>query len=65
MHGTKGNEVYSRRSAKLMKKHYPELTIKCFKGYRHAELAVYKPEEWVETITESEDHAETITPRKK
>ena len=49
LHGTKGNEVYSRRSAKLMKKHYPELTIKCFKGYKHTELAVYKPDEWLET----------------
>lgn len=50
MHGTKGNEIYSKKAAKLMKKHYPDMTIKCFDGYKHAELAVYKANKWSETV---------------
>lgn len=47
MHGTKGNESLSKKSAKLVKKYYPEARITPFSGYGHAELAVYKPEEWI------------------
>ncbi|MCH5193343.1 MAG: alpha/beta hydrolase [Oscillospiraceae bacterium] len=50
LHGTKGNEVYSKRTADMMKQYYPDMTVKCFKGYKHAELAIYKPDEWLETV---------------
>lgn len=50
MHGTKGNEVYSIKSAKKMKKHYTNLEVKCFDGYKHAELAVYEPDKWLDTV---------------
>lgn len=50
LHGTKGNEVYSKRTANIMKKYYPDMTIKCFDGYKHGELAIYKADEWSETV---------------
>lgn len=50
MHGTKGNEIYSKRTASIMKQYYPNMTIKCFKGYKHAELAIYKPDEWLKAV---------------
>lgn len=50
LHGTKGNEVYARRSAALMKKAYPEMHIQCFRGYQHAELAIYNSNEWLKTV---------------
>lgn len=50
MHGTKGNEIYAKRTANILKQYYPNMTIKCFKGYKHAELAIYKPGEWVKEI---------------
>ena len=48
LHGTQGNEVYSRKTAKRMKKYYPELIIKCFDGYKRAELAVYEPANFIQ-----------------
>lgn len=50
LHGTKGNEVYSKKSAQKMKKYYPDMEIKCFDGYKHAELAVYEPDKWLDTV---------------
>lgn len=50
MHGTRGNEVYSIKTAEKMKKIYPYIEIKCFDGYKHAELAVYEPDKWLETV---------------
>lgn len=50
LHGTQGNEVYSKKSAQKMQKHYPDMEIKCFDGYKHAELAVYDPDKWLDTV---------------
>lgn len=50
MHGTKGNEIYSKRTASIMKQFYPNISVKCFKGYKHAELAIYKPDEWLKEV---------------
>lgn len=47
MHGTKSNESLSKKSAKLVKKYYPEARIAPFSGCGHAEVAVYRPEEWI------------------
>ena len=50
IHGTKGNEVYSKRTANVMKQYYPDMTIKCYKGYKHCELAIYKTDEWLRVV---------------
>ena len=50
MHGTKGNEIYSKKTASIMKQYYSDMTIICFKGYKHAELAIYKPDEWLKVV---------------
>ena len=50
IHGTKGNEVLSKKAAKLMKKHYPATEIVCFKGDAHCYKAIYEPEKWIEVV---------------
>ncbi len=50
IHGTKGNEVLSKRAAGLMKKYYPETKVICFKGDTHCYKAIYEPEKWVEVV---------------
>lgn len=50
IHGTKGNEVLSKRSAKLMKKYYPTTEVICFKGDAHCYKAIYQPEKWIEAV---------------
>lgn len=52
MHGTKGNEMLAAKSARLMLKSYPKMTEKCFKGYAHCEAAIYKTQEWLETVND-------------
>lgn len=50
IHGTKGNEIISKKVAKLMKKAYPETKVVCFKGDAHCYKAIYEPETWVEIV---------------
>ncbi len=50
MHGTKGNEMVSKKAAKIMKEIYPHTKIECFDGYLHAELAVYHCEKWIRHV---------------
>lgn len=50
LHGTKGNEMLAKISAKRVGKQYPETSVRCFKGYAHGELAIYKANEWIETV---------------
>lgn len=50
IHGTKGNEVLSKKAASLMKKHYPVTEIICFKGDTHCYKAIYEPEKWMEVV---------------
>lgn len=52
LHGTKANEVISAKAAKKMKELYPQTEIKCFKGYLHAELAIYHSGEWIEQVAD-------------
>ena len=47
MHGTKGNEADSRKCALKMKEVNPQTEIRCFAGAAHAELACFKPKQWV------------------
>lgn len=50
LHGTKGNELFSRKSAALMKKSYPETEVVCFKGDTHCYKATWEPEKWIEVV---------------
>ena len=50
IHGTKGNEVVSKKSALKMKEFNPQTEIKCFKGYAHAELLCFKEDEWIAEV---------------
>lgn len=43
-HGTVANEMLAKKSAKFVKKHYPNSIIKCFKGKFHCENALFNPE---------------------
>ena len=53
MHGTKGNEVYAKKSAKKMRGLYGgSVTIKRFDGCKHCETAVYNPEKWCDTVND-------------
>lgn len=52
VHGTKANEFLSKRSAKILKKHYDTVKTVCFKGDAHCYTAIYRPEKWVKTVTE-------------
>lgn len=50
IHGTKGNEILSKKSAKLMKRYYPETQVICFKGDAHCRKAIYEPGEWIAAV---------------
>lgn len=50
IHGTKANEVLSKKSAKLMKKYYPATQVVCFKGDAHCHKAIFQPEKWIAVI---------------
>lgn len=50
IHGTKGNEVLSKKAAKLVKKYYPATEIVCFKGDAHCYKAIYQPEKWISVV---------------
>lgn len=50
MHGTKSNEALSKKSAKLLRKHYPNTKIICSKGTVHCEVAIYQTHKWLETV---------------
>ena len=52
MHGTKGNEIVSGKSAVKMKKANPQTEIKVFKGYAHAELACFKSGDWIREVSD-------------
>lgn len=50
LYGTKGNEILSRKSAKLMKKAYPEVVEKCYQGDAHCYKAIYEPDIWIKDV---------------
>ena len=43
-HRTAVNEILAKKSAKYVKKHHPNTTVKCFKGKFHCENALVNPE---------------------
>ena len=50
MHGTKGNEAVSRKCAARMEAANPQTEIREYKGLAHAELACFRPEQWVSEV---------------
>ncbi len=42
-HGTKSNEMLAKKSAKYVKKHYPNSEIICLKGKGHCETSLFEP----------------------
>lgn len=51
-HGTKLNEMLAKKSAKYLKKHYPQAKIVCLKGYSHGELVLRHPEQYIKLVEE-------------
>lgn len=52
MHGTKGNEAISMKSAAMMKQVNPQTVIKCYKGYAHGHLAGFEQSKWIKEVEE-------------
>ena len=50
MHGTKGNEIVSKKAAIRMKEVNPQTEIRCFEGYAHAQLACFEPQNWIKEV---------------
>jgi len=50
IHGTKGNEILSKKSAKLIKRYYPGAETVCFNGDSHCYKAIYQPEKWDKVV---------------
>ncbi|MBR4914574.1 MAG: alpha/beta hydrolase [Clostridiales bacterium] len=50
MHGTKGKEASVHKLALKMKESNPQTEIRCFEGLAHAELACFKPAQWVSEV---------------
>lgn len=50
LHGTKGNEMISRKAAIKMKEFNPQTVIRVYDGYLHAQLACFESEKWVKDV---------------
>lgn len=50
IHGTKMNEMLSKKSAKALRKHYPAISVFPCKGYYHCQKAIYEPDDWLEIV---------------
>ena len=42
--------MYSKKSAQLLKKAYPEAEVICYKGKAHLECVIYEPAKWCEDV---------------
>ena len=49
-HGTTLNEMVSKKSAKYLKRHYPQAVITCQRGYSHCELSLHHPERYIKAV---------------
>jgi pimeloyl-ACP methyl ester carboxylesterase len=50
MHGTTGNEMFSRKAALKMKEVNPQTEIKCFDGYAHSQVACFEIDKWTAEV---------------
>lgn len=46
-HGTVFMEIIAKKSARYLKKHYPQVEVTSFQGYHHCELSVNHPERYI------------------
>lgn len=51
-HGTAINEMLAKKSAKYVRKHYPNTSVKCFGGKFHCENALFHPESMIAELDE-------------
>ena len=51
-HGTSMNEMWAKKSARYLKKHYPVTEIKCFKGKEHCENSLFDPKYMISELDE-------------
>lgn len=49
-HGTKLNEMLAKKTARYLKKYYPNAQIICFKGKGHCELSLMNPKEMTKKL---------------
>lgn len=49
-HGTTLNELQSMKSAKYLRRHYPNAIVTCLQGYSHCELSLRHPNEYIRAI---------------
>ncbi len=50
IHGTRANELLSKKSARRLRRLYPKSLIICFKGDAHCQKAIYAPEAWLQAV---------------
>ena len=50
IHGTRVNELLSKKSARRLRRFYPKTVILCFKGDAHCQKAIYAPETWLQVV---------------
>lgn len=51
-YGTTINELYAKKSAKFLKKYYPNTKVTCFKGKGHCQISMLEPEKMLEILKE-------------
>ncbi len=51
IYGTSMNEYLAKKSAKLVKKHYPHAKLICLKGCSHCEYICFKPHKWTKLVS--------------
>ena len=49
-HGTKTNEMLAKKTARYIKKYYPNSNIICFKGNGHCEYSLLNPKEMIKEL---------------
>lgn len=50
IHGTRVNELLSKKSAHRLRQFYPKAVIICCKGDAHCRKAIYAPEKWIQMV---------------
>lgn len=50
LHGTKGNEIVSKKAAAKLKKLYPDTEVICYKGDPHAYKVVRETDVWIRDV---------------
>ena len=51
-HGTTISELFSKRTAKYLIKHYPGTVIKSFAGADHCQVSLHRPDQMLQALTE-------------